>query len=151
MRAPIVLVGLLVLGCSGGGYLDDLQHASAEKRLAAASFLGAQRDPQAVPGLIGLLEDPDARVRAKGAWALGMIRARSGVIPLLARVGDPDRTVKQAAIGALMNIEEPAALPGLKKALATETDAWVVGDLEKAITYLTQFEGESDIGESTFR
>jgi HEAT repeat protein len=148
-----VALGMVVAfsaGCSDKSYSDDLLHASSEKRVAAAAFLGAQRDQNAVGALIAVLGDSSVSVRTKAAWALGMIRAREAVTPLLVLLKDPDRGVKQAAIGALMNIEEPGALPSLREALSSEPDVWVIGDLEKAIGYLSQFEGETDVGESTF-
>ena len=146
----VVIVGVGV-GCSDQGYVSDLQDASPAKRMAAAAFLGAQRDQDAVGGLIGVLDDAEAGVRAKSAWALGMIRSREAVGPLVSMLADPDRAVKQAVVGALMNIEEPEALPALHQALSSESDTWVIGDLEKAIVYLEQFEGETDVGESTFK
>lgn len=145
-----VVIGLGV-GCSDQSYVSDLRSPSPDKRLAAAAFLGAQRDQDAVGGLIGVLDDSEAGVRAKSAWALGMIRSRGAVGPLVSMLADPNRAVKQAVVGALMNIEEPEALPALRQALSTESDTWVIGDLKKAIVYLEQFEGETDVGESTFK
>ncbi len=151
MRWPLFAAVGILAGCSNGGYLEDLRHDSPEKRVAAADFLGAQRDQEAVTALIGVLSDQDPRVRAKGAWALGMIRSREAVMPLLPLLKDSDRAVKQAVIGALMNLEEPEALPALRAALSVELDTWVAGDLEEAITYLMQFEGDDDVGEFSFR
>ena len=55
-----VALGMVVAfsaGCSDKSYSDDLLHASSEKRVAAAAFLGAQRDQNAVGALIAVLGD----------------------------------------------------------------------------------------------
>lgn len=152
MRSLAGLLCVVVVGCgSESSYVDDLTHPSAERRVAAAEFLGAQREGSAVAALVDALGDSEPGVRAKSAWALGMIRDSVAMHPLIDLLDDGDREVKQASLGALMNLEQPDALPALGSALSKESDDWVVGDLEKTIRYLEQFEGEADVGESSFR
>lgn len=57
---------------------------------------------------IAALKDEDWAVREEAAQALGEYRDSRAVIPLVEVLGDPDRAVRDAAIGALTAIGEPS-------------------------------------------
>ena len=149
----MVLASLaLLLGCgSEGGYEDQLVSGTDEQRAQAASFLGAQREVRAVPALVSALGDPVPAVRAKVAWALGMMGARQALLPLAACLSDSSTRVRQQAGLALMQLEDPGAIGALEAALRAEPDVWVRGDLQRALSHLRQFEGEADLSEGGFR
>ena len=67
--------------------------------------------------LTGLLEDSDARVRARAALAIGRVGLREGMTALTRGLSDPDVQVRQTSAFALGLIGEPEARPALQKAL----------------------------------
>jgi epoxyqueuosine reductase len=52
----------------------------------AAVALGNQGDPEAIPALVSVLEDPESLVRAHAAWALGRIGGRQAKAVLEKRI-----------------------------------------------------------------
>lgn len=64
------------------GYLADLAGNDRKKITAAASWLGEERERDAVPRLIALLGEDQEQVRASAAIALGNIGDRRGLEPL---------------------------------------------------------------------
>jgi HEAT repeat protein len=148
---PILL--LLLFGCSSphGDYLRQLRSGSVEQRVDAAAFLGAQRIAEAIPHLRAALRDSATSVRTKAAWALGMLRAKEALPDLIRMLGDKDRDVRQIVAWTLMQIEEPEAISALERAMVSEPDAWVKKDMERAVRYLKQFDGEADVEESRVR
>ena len=150
--ALAVVLAWVFAGCGDdGGYLKQLRSGTPEERVQAAAFLGAQQDVSAIVHLQIALRDTFPELRAKAAWALGYMGARESMREILPLLRDPHRRVRQQAAIALMHIEEPEAIPVLEVAAAAERDAWVKGDMRRAILYLQQFLGESDLGEATFR
>ena len=93
--------------------IDDLDHRKAEKRQAAAEFLGMREEKAAVPGLIRLLDDPVADVRQESAGALWRIGSPDAepAIPALERVvaRDRDGRVRVRAAGALWVMGAPTS------------------------------------------
>jgi len=151
-RLPSYLLALAFLaGCQDRSFLTDLKSPDVAVRVRAIEFLGSQRDRGAIPQLIDALQDTVVEVKAKAAWALGMVQAKEAVEPIIDLLSDPTRRVRQSASRALLHIEEPEALPALKEAISREKDEWVRRDMEDAISHLTQFEGETDVGEASFR
>ena len=148
---PVLL--LFLCGCSSphGDYLRQLRSGSVDQRIDAASFLGAQRVVEAIPHLRAALRDTVISVRTKAAWALGMLRAKEALRDLIRMLGDKDRDVRQIVAWALMQIEEPEAISALERAMASEPDAWVKKDMERAVRYLRQFDGEADVEEGRVR
>jgi len=140
-----------LLACEDRSFKADLQSQDTEKRVRAIEFLGTQRDRTSIPALVEAMGDPEVEVRSKAVWALGMMQAKEAVTGASRLLGDPESRVRQSVSRALMQIEEPDALPALRAALAKEADTWVRKDLEEAIAHLIQFEGETDVGESSFQ
>lgn len=147
---------MLLLVCMGCGspyadYFDQLRAGSVEQRMDAATFLGGHRIVEAIPHLRAALRDTVPQVRTKVAWALGALRAKAALHDLSLMLGDRDRNARQIAAWALMQLEEPEAIPALERAMASEPDAWVKKDMERATRYLRQFEGEANVEESRVR
>lgn len=68
-------------------------------------------------GLLGALDDDDAKVRGSAALALADAGADEAVEALIARVDDPDLWVQQMAITALGELRDERAAPRLQRAL----------------------------------
>jgi HEAT repeat protein len=92
----------------------------ANKELAAA--LGKLGDPKAGAALAGLLRTKDNYTRIEAIQALGALRAREGVEPLLKLVTDEDAEpfLHKKAIEALGRIGDARAVPALMKFLTRE-------------------------------
>ena len=131
--------------------MADLKSPDVAVRVRAIEFLGSQRDRSVIPKLIDAVQDTVVEVRAKAVWALGMVQSKEAVELVCTLLFDPTVRVRQSASNALLQIEEPGALPFLKEAMKRETDEWVRQDMAEAITHLLQFEGEADVWEAQFR
>jgi HEAT repeat protein len=142
---------LVLVACEDRSFRADLSSPDPAVRIRAIEFLGSQRDRTVIPQLIEATRDTAVEIKAKAAWALGMLQAKEALEPVSQMLSDPASRVRQSASGALLQIEEPEAIPALRAALAKETDEWVRKDIEAAIKHLIQFEGETDVGESSFR
>ncbi|MDE2829235.1 MAG: HEAT repeat domain-containing protein [Gemmatimonadota bacterium] len=153
LKKILLALLLFLCGCSSphGDYVRQLRSGTVDQRIDAAAFLGAQRVFEAVPHLRAALRDSAAPVRTKAAWALGMLRAKEALRDLIRMLGDKDRDVRQIVAWALMQIEEPEAILALERAMASEPDAWVKKDMERAVRYLRQFDGEVDVEEGRVR
>jgi HEAT repeat protein len=152
-KLKLLLLFFFWFGCGSvhDDYLRQLRSGSPDQRAQAASFLGAQRVGDAVPHLQRALRDSEPNVRAKVVWALGMLRSKDALRDLIKLLGDHDRDVRQVTAWALMQVEEPEAIAALERAMAIEHDAWVKKDMDRAVRYLKQFEGEADIEEISVR
>ena len=64
--------------------------------------------PDAVAEQIAALNDEDWAIREEAAMMLGTLRDPRAVVPLVSVLRDGDRAVRDAAIGALLAIGEPA-------------------------------------------
>tara|TARA_B110000116_G_scaffold237810_1_gene224265 strand:+ start:491 stop:745 length:255 start_codon:yes stop_codon:yes gene_type:complete len=80
-----------------------------------------------------------------------MMQAKEAVEPICLLLAESGARARQSAARALMQIEEPDALPSLREALDRETDRWVRPEIQEAINHLAQFEGELDLDEGNFR
>jgi len=100
-------------------HIADLKSPDPKTRQSAAIFLGNPGDKRAVAPLIGVLKDPNAKVRVSAARALAIIgpEAKEAVQPLIANLSDGDPEVAGAAAYALGEIgkEAKAAIPALSQ------------------------------------
>ena len=101
----------------------------------------------AVAEQIAALKDEDWAIREEAATILGRLRDPRAVAPLVSVLRDGDRAVRDAAIGALLAIGEPAVAPlgaclsdpaltvqeSASSVLATIADARVLTPLVKAL------------------
>ncbi|HYE97265.1 MAG TPA: HEAT repeat domain-containing protein, partial [Planctomycetota bacterium] len=80
-------------------------------RLAAARVAGLEREVGAAPALVGCLQDESPAVRREAAAALGRLRAKAAVAPLLEALADAgDRFLEHALVYALIDIGDAAAV-----------------------------------------
>jgi hypothetical protein len=107
------------------------------------SFLGEDRgsvDPNVIEALGRALDDPEARVRADAAYALGRLEEPKAVAALgHALRSDQDASVREMAAWALGRIEDPAGVLTLGEAVTSDTSrdvramaAWALGAVEDA-------------------
>ena len=74
-------------------------------------------DPNAIPGLLKALEQPDPYVRIMAAEALGKIGRLEGITALEHTLQDADWRVRRRAVRALQRIGGAKVVPGLRCAL----------------------------------
>ncbi|MEM6835415.1 MAG: HEAT repeat domain-containing protein [Cyanobacteria bacterium P01_C01_bin.120] len=109
-----------------------LNHHFPDVRSHAAKLIAAKFSNQAVPELLDLLHDVDAKVRSSVVKALGEIKDSTTVSELLYMLGDYDFEVCRCAIEALGKIGNERAIPGLLSILE-ERDYDTVDDLIYAL------------------
>ncbi len=86
-----------------GEALPDLKEAYLEfnddpvLRFYVVQLMGFSEDPQAIPPVVGALEDPDPLVRAEACRGLEDLRARDAIPQIQARLEDLDPKVRSAA------------------------------------------------------
>lgn len=93
-----------------------LRDGSDGERCLAARALGRIGDKRAVADLVAALRDPDPDLRGDAAEALRDLcdpRAAGRLLDNL--IGDPDGTVKLAAIAALVKTDERRVIPWLRR------------------------------------
>ena len=71
------------------------------------------------------LDDPERRVRATAAWALGSIGLEHTPPALIKAMQDDDEEVRLRAAWAISQIGDAAAMPAVAKALRAERSAHV--------------------------
>jgi putative membrane-bound dehydrogenase-like protein len=96
--------------------LGKLGAARASVRAAAVEALTARRTAAAASPVRKLLEDPDARVRAAAAAAMGRLGVRETTL-LLKLARDSDAEVRRASLESLHLLKEPRAVPPAVAAL----------------------------------
>ena|SRR5579872_1945071 len=112
--------------------IEGLTHASADARHHCCRLLDHLLTPEALGPLMGMLGDPDARVRCAALHSLTCDRCKDGVClptdgPLLAAAlkllaTDPSAHVRAHAVGAVGRSmhDEPAALAAIEAAAASD-------------------------------
>ncbi|HEX6589761.1 MAG TPA: peptidylprolyl isomerase [Longimicrobiales bacterium] len=99
--------------------LDGLLQSPALQRVVEAQI---DRDGDA---LIGALSDPDARVRARAAFALASVQDTSAVPALVVALADSDAAVRADAAHALGQTPAPAGARALLERIRAESDSAV--------------------------
>jgi hypothetical protein len=142
----VLLGGAGVAGAADntGSLMRQLREDTSYKvRLSAALQLGKRGDRRAIPALVGALGDEVSTIRAVAAGALGKLvdakvdasvrrQALARLVEL--RNSDPEKTVREAARGAveaIERIEERAAPRPLKNSIYVRVDE--VGDSTRAL------------------
>jgi len=81
-------------------------------RADAARTLGELGETRAAPFLIDMLADPDVELRAAAASALGPLRVEAAILPLQARLDDPDEVLDVRVMAAfslaIFELDRPA-------------------------------------------
>jgi len=147
----VVILALVICSCGGDTTIDRLRNGTPAQRAEAAAFLGAQGVSEAIPALREALEDTVEDVQAKVIWALGSLRAKASLSALIPLIASASRRIRQQAVQALAQLEEPEVIPALEAALNVEKDPWVRKDIQEALQHLRQFQGETDLSQTTFR
>ncbi len=122
--------------------LDDPSRNVRAQALLALAHTGAELPKEAPPKFAGLLEHPDAEIRAAAARTIGLLHEnlRSLAPDLTMALGDVDAGVREQAARALGMIGESAA-PALPALTARFDDAeakvriqavWAVGQMGEA-------------------
>jgi len=114
---------------------EDIDRLSPAK--AAAMSLASIGKP-IVGNLNRALHHDEAPVRAGAAWVLGEIKHSSSVGPLLAKVKDPNGTVRGMAAIALGKIRDPRAIPLLVTMMAEDNTEETRKMAEWALRRLTE-------------
>jgi len=96
--------------------------APTPDRVTAIRGAAASRDPRVRSRLAGLLSDPDARVAAAAASALGVQGDPAAVEPLARALSHASSTVRVAAIRGLGGIASPEAARALERAAREHPD-----------------------------
>jgi HEAT repeat protein len=110
-----------------------LEDESEEVRQAAAMALCHHPHPRAVLPLIGALSDPDSMTARLASKALALIGAQA-TLALLDVLKNGTGSARLEAAHALAEIKDPRSIPGLMKALETDSallQYWVGNGLDK--------------------
>jgi len=121
-RSVMVMSGLVPALLWAAPKPEDsyLVHPSTQtvQRREAVLALGGSKDSQAVSKLVSALSDKDPMTRMLAAQGLGTLKAASTQAALARSLAtDTDAEVRQAAAVSLRQIEDPAAVDALGKAL----------------------------------
>ena len=81
-----------------------------------------EADSAVIAALIERLKDTDAGVRHAAANALGNLRSRMAVLPLIAILNDRNKDVRQAACDALGNLHDTRAVPALVVRMSDDSE-----------------------------
>lgn len=122
-------------------FINDLKSKDAEKRWTAAHNLGVLGDRRALPLLIEALNDKNKNVSAMATWALGAMRAKEAVIPIIKHIEKAmkdDRNSPPYAVEALRDIGDKRAIPALTMIIRESSDT---GGKEVAVKAITRICG----------
>ena len=78
--------------------------ADTESILKAVGGLNPEKDTEAVPALINLLKHLNPKIRNHAVLTLGLFGKNEAVEPLIQRLEDPDKEVRENALLALIGI-----------------------------------------------
>ncbi len=116
--------------------------------LCQAMILNGHPHARFVEPLLVLLSDPDIQLRESAAKALSLYSETAVLDRLIALVQDstPPRTVRQAAIGALSQIQDGQKAAGILIRLLEVRDGLIDADLYTALAKVSGMELGSDAG-----
>lgn len=117
------LLGLPPLRPHFDAAVRDVAAQDPALRVQAAERLGeadeAERE-RAIVALQQMLADPHPRVRAAAAEACGQLNSHALRAPLIARIDDPDASVREVAIIALTQFGDTDAIDAVRRAVDSE-------------------------------
>ncbi len=117
---------------SYGRILEAVKSPSARMRANAARVLGKMRAVPAMDTLIGLLHDPEWQVRCYVVEALGLIKDKRAIEPLVLRLADNVERVQRQTVQSLVIFGKLATEP-LLNALAHEKNKFVLRALLRTL------------------
>ncbi|MBS7250415.1 MAG: HEAT repeat domain-containing protein [Candidatus Freyarchaeota archaeon] len=83
--------------------------SSTEYRIRIVKLLGKAGGSEAVPALLELLNDKEAKVRVAVIQTLGSIGGKDVIKPLINSLSDPHTSVAEAAVSALVSLGKTSA------------------------------------------
>lgn len=131
--------------------LELLAHSDPAVRRAAALRLAARRDSSdALEALVETARvDPEARVREAACRALGSFGA-AAVSRLRERLGDPDSSVRQTVVRALVQADREAAIPIIAPLLGLPPSPASV-EAARVLAYVGREETRDETGQSALQ
>ena len=144
MQTGLASWGLSFVGSKAPEALREAARSSdARIRTAAIGALGDQiqnlNDQEARQLLQNALSDEDDEVRAEATTLMGKLNDSSWAVPLVVpNLGDASPLVRKNAALALMKLEDPVAIPELKRYQESESDSSVAPILQLAINQLSR-------------
>jgi HEAT repeat protein len=114
----LYLLSLVQIGPEAYGPLLEAAKACKEEvRFAIPRTVAGTWGAEALPQLIGFLDNPDSYVRWSAAYELGGLKDSRATGALIRRLDDGDTNVASYSATALGEIGDPAAIPPLLKLL----------------------------------
>lgn len=105
--------------------LPFVHHANPQVRAAAIAGLGyIQQSPAMEDLCLQALQDPDKAVCSEAISALGQLKSRKAIKPLVAFLQTGDESILWPTISALGNIGDPQALDGLLAFKTTDENVY---------------------------
>ena len=117
----------------------SMPHPAPNVRAKAVDTLAEHGETDAVPDIIGMLEDPSTAVRENAAKALGELQDRSAIEPLRQTMTRPDEDewVRLRAAESVAGLGDPSGIPVLLE-IARSGDAGLARtDALKRLTSLS--------------
>lgn len=114
-------------------YIADLSADRDEKTIvAAAEWVGKEKNKDAVSGLVNLVTDKRERVRIESVVALGIIAEENSVEVLnKALLEDSNAEVRYASLLATMRIGSKKSIDAYRQSQQSETDPFILDLLKK--------------------
>lgn len=112
--------------------LEEFDRLPDHARISAIDIFGRIKSLRATPLLRGLLADPNADVRARAAYALGMLGDPTAASSLMERLKDKEWSVRSMAAKALGRLRESGSIPALAGALS-DPQWWVRANAAEAL------------------
>jgi len=113
-----------------------LKHPNPQIREMACYALDGCPDPDAVAPLLAATRDEEPRVRGKAAVTLGRIGTRDGLDRLIEMLHDPVADVRTEGLNGLRWLDNPKAIPAIRRLLETEKDDGVRRMAEQTLRQL---------------
>jgi len=112
--------------------LEEFDRLPEHAQISAIDIFGRIKSLRATPLLRKLLEDPRVDLRARSAYALGMIGDPTAAPHLAERLKDKEWAVRSMAAKALGRLRESGSIPALEAALS-DPQWWVRANAAEAL------------------
>jgi hypothetical protein len=112
--------------------LEEFDRLPDHARISAIDIFGRIKSLRATPLLRGLLRDPNADIRARAAYALGMLGDPTAAASLVDCLKDREWSVRSMAAKALGRLRESGSIPALAGALS-DPQWWVRANAAEAL------------------
>jgi hypothetical protein len=99
-----------------------LKHKNPEVRKAACGALLAHGDPEAIDAILEATRDKNEDVRGRAALVLGKNQTPKAFERLVEMLQDPSSRVREEVLNGLRSLNDPRAIPAVKRLLNNEKD-----------------------------